>query len=414
MQTARAIDKPRFGAALGAANDNKHLHYDARGNVTQLGGLNFVYDLSDQPVSISGSASGTYKYDGNFKRVKSLVNGKTIYNVYNAAGTLTHVDRLTDNKNTDYIGTIARVTNDVATFLHADHLGSANTGTSANGLISWRQQFTPFGEELITLAVNKDLAGFTGHIKDSATGLNYMQSRYYAPQIGRFLSIDPIGFSVKHPEMFGRYTYVGNDPVNGVDPTGQCPWCVGALIGGGLQIAIEVKKGSFKGGWKSSLKAVGKIGVSTGAGAAGAGLATKTAQLGGAIKATSAVGKLAGGAVGTVTEGALAGGVAGGLNEAGQQVVESGEITDAGAVGKASTIGAIVGGGAGGLQAVAKNTTASASGVNRNVSSTFNTGSTGFAGGARTANAGVKTGVVTGQTANAAASCKTDGECSSK
>jgi uncharacterized protein RhaS with RHS repeats len=48
-----------------------------------------------------------------------------------------------------------------------------------------------------------------------------MQARYYDPAIGRFLSIDPVGFSVGSPEMFGRYTYVGNDPVNGVDPDGE-------------------------------------------------------------------------------------------------------------------------------------------------------------------------------------------------
>ena len=40
-------------------------------------------------------------------------------------------------------------------------------------------------------AVNADLKGFTGHIRDSATGLNYMQARYYDPVLGRFLSIDP-------------------------------------------------------------------------------------------------------------------------------------------------------------------------------------------------------------------------------
>ena len=70
-------------------------------------------------------------------------------------------------------------------------------------------------------AANNDQAGFTGHIKDSATGLNYMQARYYDPLIGRFLSIDPVGFSPDMPFMFGRYTYVANDPVNGVDPTGM-------------------------------------------------------------------------------------------------------------------------------------------------------------------------------------------------
>ena len=69
-------------------------------------------------------------------------------------------------------------------------------------------------------AANSDQAGFTGHIKDSATGLNYMQARYYDPLIGRFLSIDPVGFSPAQPFMFNRYAYVGNDPVNAVDPFG--------------------------------------------------------------------------------------------------------------------------------------------------------------------------------------------------
>jgi hypothetical protein len=47
-----------------------------------------------------------------------------------------------------------------------------------------------------------------------------MQARYYDPLIGRFLSIDPVGFSPAQPFMFGRYTYVGNDPVNAIDPFG--------------------------------------------------------------------------------------------------------------------------------------------------------------------------------------------------
>ena len=47
-----------------------------------------------------------------------------------------------------------------------------------------------------------------------------MQARYYDPLIGRFLSRDPIGFSPQRPEMFSSYTYVGNDPINKLDPFG--------------------------------------------------------------------------------------------------------------------------------------------------------------------------------------------------
>ena len=128
---------------------------------------------------------------------------------------------------TDYVsgptGTLARITNDVVTYLHPDHLGSAQAGTRANGTVAWREQYTPFGEQLQNPAANDNLGGFTGHIKDSATGLNYMQARYYDPVIGRFLSVDPVGFMTSggNPGYFNRYSYTMNDPINLVDPTGM-------------------------------------------------------------------------------------------------------------------------------------------------------------------------------------------------
>jgi len=180
--------------------------YDVQGNVTSLGNLAFIYDYSDQPVVVNGtangvgSANGAYTYDGNLKRVKSVVNGRTIYNIYDASGRLVHIDAVTDNKKTDYVsgpnGTLARITNNVVTYLHPDHLGSAQSGTNSSGAIAWRERYTPFGEELVGPAANDNLGGFTGHIKDKATGLNYMQARYYDPVIGRFLSIDPVTFGM--------------------------------------------------------------------------------------------------------------------------------------------------------------------------------------------------------------------------
>lgn len=199
--------------------------YDGRGNVTTLGNLAFVYDRSDQPVVVSGTANGNYRYDGNLKRVKSVVNGKTIYNVYDAVGSLIHIDATTEAKKTDYFtgptGVLARITNGTLTYLHPDHLGSAQSGTTSSGSIAWRQQYTPFGEEIQNIAANDNLGGFTGHVKDSSTGLNYMQARYYDPIIGRFLSVDPVTFiDTGSPDYFNRYAYTLNNPVNLVDPTG--------------------------------------------------------------------------------------------------------------------------------------------------------------------------------------------------
>ena len=80
----------------------------------------------------------------------------------------------------------------------------------------------PYGLTMHNPSAHDDKLGFTGHIKDSATGLNYMQARYYDPLMGRFLSIDPVTFvDLPNPAQFNRYAYTWNDPINGTDPDGM-------------------------------------------------------------------------------------------------------------------------------------------------------------------------------------------------
>jgi RHS repeat-associated protein len=228
------------GSGNAIAGTSVNLSYDTRGNVTGLGAQLFTYDLAEQPRKLLGTVAGDYTYDGNLKRVKAVVAGKTIYNVYDAGGTLVHVDEATDGNKTDYIGKIVRIKNGTPTWLHMDHLGSAQTGTDALGAIAWREKYTPYGTTLTNPASNNDQAGFTGHIKDSATGLTYMQARYYDPLIGRFLSIDPVGFSVRSPGSFNRFSYTFNDPINRIDPDGEDSYLVSRKVVGNLNHAFVV------------------------------------------------------------------------------------------------------------------------------------------------------------------------------
>jgi len=74
----------------------------------------------------------------------------------------------------------------MVTYLYPDHLGSASVGTKLDGTQAWREDYSPFGVTMRNDSANDNQAGFTGHMKDSETGLNYMQARYYDPVIGRF------------------------------------------------------------------------------------------------------------------------------------------------------------------------------------------------------------------------------------
>jgi len=212
--------------------------YDNRGNVSDNARLTFVYDAAEQPVAMGGAASGTFSYDGNLKRVKQTIDGETIYSVYSQSGAILYRDNATTGEATDYIRaagmTIARVRGNATTFLHSDHLGSPVAATDIAGNILWRERYSPYGEKQLDPALNRDGEGFTGHIDDAASGLTYMQARYYDPVIGRFLSNDPVAFAVDRPQYFNRYAYVHNDPINMTDPDGQraIAWSVRLVKGG--------------------------------------------------------------------------------------------------------------------------------------------------------------------------------------
>src|SRR5439155_15601091 len=57
---------------------------------------------------------------------------------------------------------------------------------------------------------------YTGRERDPLTGLMYYRARWYDPQVGRFISEDPIGLS----GGINQFAYVGNNPQNWTDPSG--------------------------------------------------------------------------------------------------------------------------------------------------------------------------------------------------
>jgi RHS repeat-associated protein len=64
---------------------------------------------------------------------------------------------------------------------------------------------------------------FTGQHRDTETGLDFFQARYYSNSHGRFLSADPLLASAdpRRPQTWNRYSYVLNNPLKLIDPSGM-------------------------------------------------------------------------------------------------------------------------------------------------------------------------------------------------
>ncbi|HEV2278286.1 MAG TPA: RHS repeat-associated core domain-containing protein [Acidobacteriaceae bacterium] len=79
-----------------------------------------------------------------------------------------------------------------------------------------------YGDEITS--TSNDREKFGTYTRDSYTGLDYAQNRYYASSYGRFNTPDPFGGSIKatDPGSWNRYSYTRGDPVNRNDRTGLC------------------------------------------------------------------------------------------------------------------------------------------------------------------------------------------------
>jgi RHS repeat-associated protein len=78
---------------------------------------------------------------------------------------------------------------------------------------------------------------FTGRRHDKETGLYYYRARYYKPEIGRFLQVDPLGYKAG----MNLYRYCGNNPWNMSDPLGNepCEPCEPCAPGGRYVYPID-------------------------------------------------------------------------------------------------------------------------------------------------------------------------------
>ncbi|MDI2594768.1 DUF6531 domain-containing protein [Pseudomonas sp. 681] len=122
-------------------------------------------------------------------------------------------------------------------YYQLDHLGTPQELTDYSGEIAWSARYTAYGQlahlESDTRQTLDQPLRFQGQYFDAETGLHYNRHRYYSPDLGRYLTPDP----VKLAGGLNGYRY-GVNPTGWVDPLGlnDCPGgvgCKGALGGDG-------------------------------------------------------------------------------------------------------------------------------------------------------------------------------------
>lgn len=109
---------------------------------------------------------------------------------------------------------------EVVTYYLTDPQGTPLATTDAAGNITARFEITPYG--VVKLDAMPTI-GLGGHVVDDDTTLVYMQSRYYDPQIGRFLGVDPERVTPGNNYSFNRFNYGLNNPLRYIDPDGADP-----------------------------------------------------------------------------------------------------------------------------------------------------------------------------------------------
>ena len=203
------------------AIDYNRLHLPARlrSTATSSDDVNLGYDSAGMRVHKSSPSAGGAAREETFY----LDDSYSVSSVVDASGLTERLVVMAGTRPVAYVERDPGGQSHTA-YLHVDHLGSVELVTSDSGSFE-RREHSAFGERVAvvtgpsagdpTLGPRLDYAG---HEYDSEFELVNMKARMYDATIGRFLAPDPV--VSPGGQSLNPYSYVGNNPVNAIDPSG--------------------------------------------------------------------------------------------------------------------------------------------------------------------------------------------------
>ena len=192
-----------------------------------VNGVKTVYYIVDNAVVAESRSNGVnilYLFDESGTRIGMTYNGQNYYYLFNAQGDVTAI--MNSSGTVEY-----RYVYDAWGKLIGIYNGSGQDVTDDAALIN--------------VGYHNPIR-YRGYYYDNETGFYYCNSRYYDPEVGRWINADN-QIATGDMSSMNLFAYCGNNPVNRIDPTGEAwwHWALGAAVVAACAVATVVTCGGF-------------------------------------------------------------------------------------------------------------------------------------------------------------------------
>ena len=319
-----------WGDLLTAYN-GQAITYDGIGNMTSYGGWSLGWSGGRRLSTMSRDGTSLlFAYNDEGQRTEKTVNGSTHKYLYRGGLLIADIcgnDALyfRYDQNGEVIGFLRTLGVNRAEYRYVkNQQGDVVAVIDFAGAEAATYSYDGWGNLLTTGGYDANLASrnplrYRGYYYDSETALYYVSSRYYDPDIGRWINADTtdvLSLPYYHLGQYNLFSYCNNNPVNDRDDDGQLSWLAKIAIGAAA-IAIGVGVTALTGG--AALPAlVAGVKAACVAGAISAGTSATTTAVRSAVSGDSfstVVQKSAKAAVDGFTDGFMAGGIAAGASQ---------------------------------------------------------------------------------------------------